>query len=247
MKARWIGGLNPVATAVSLGAGHVRLVQAERRRNDARLENLLSRAEQAGIAVERVQANALEQRVPGIRHQGVIAEIVGAGMLEQEALEAHLDGLDHAPLLVLLDGVQDPHNLGACLRSAEAAGADAVIIPRDRAARLTPTVERAAAGAAQCLPLAGVTNLGRTLDALRRRGCWAVGMAGDAGRGLYQADLQGSLALVLGGEDRGVRPATRKRCDDVVRLPLQGRTESLNVSVAAGVCLFEAVRQRGPQ
>lgn len=241
---RWIGGFNPVETAIAAGAGHVRRVWADRRRDDARLRHLVERAERAGIAVERVNARTLDRKLPELRHQGVAAEISGKGALDDDGLVAHLEGLDHAPLVLVLDGIQDPHNLGACMRSAEAAGADALVIPRERAARLTPVVERASAGAAQLLPLAAVPNLGRTLDRLHEAGLWVVGTAGDADRDLYRADLQGALALVLGSEEKGIRPGVRKRCDDLVHIPLLGQTESLNVSVATGICLFEAVRQR---
>ncbi len=159
-------------------------------------------------------------------------------------LERRLDALDHPPLLLVLDGVQDPHNLGACLRSADAAGADAVLAPRDRAAGLTPAVRKVAAGAAEHLPFVVVTNLARALRALRERGVRVVGTAGEAETSLYAAELRGPLALVVGGEARGLRRLTREHCDLLVALPMAGAVESLNVSVAAGVALFEAVRQR---
>lgn len=243
-QTRWIGGLNPVETAIAGGAGHVRRVWADRRRDDDRVRHLIDRAERGGIAVERVHARTLDGKLPDIRHQGVAAEIMGRGVLDEDGLAAHLAGLDHAPLVVALDGIQDPHNLGACIRSAEAAGADALVFPRDRAARLTPAVERAAAGAAQLLTLAAVAKLPRVLGQLHEVDCRIVGLAGDADHDLYAADLAGPLVLVLGSEEKGLRPGVRQRCDELVRIPLRGRTESLNVSVATGVCLFEAVRQR---
>lgn len=244
-RARWIGGINPVEAAVAHGAGRVRRMWVDRARDDERLRALVGQAEAAGIAIERVTQKALARHLPDTRHQGVAAEVFDREALGEAALLEHVDGLDHAPLLVALDGVQDPHNLGACIRSAEAAGADALVIPRDRAARLTPAVERTAAGAVQWLPVAAVNNLGGTLDRLRERGLWVVGTAGDAPTGLHETDLRGPLALVLGSEDKGLRPGVRDRCDALVHIPLAGHTESLNVSVAAGVCLFEAVRQRG--
>jgi len=241
---RWVAGIHAVETALAGGAGRVRRVLVDRRRRDARLGRLVEHAERAGIRIERVVTRTLDEQVPGIRHQGVCAEVRGRGVLDDNGLAELLGGLEHAPLVLVLDGVQDPHNLGACLRSAEAAGADAVVIPRDRAARLTPTVERTAAGAAALIPLAAVTNVARTLETLKESGCWVVGTAGGAEGSLYEADLAGGLALVLGGEEKGIRPRVRSACDLLVSIPLAGRVESLNVSVAAGICLFEAVRQR---
>lgn len=243
-QTRWVGGLHAVETALAGGAGHVRRVLVDRRRRDGRLARLVEHAQRAGIAVERVPGTTLDRHLPDGRHQGACAEVVGAGVLDEQGLRARLATLAHAPFVLALDGIQDPHNLGACLRSAEAAGADAVMIPRDRAARLTPAVERAAAGAAALVPVAAVTNLGRALEGLKTGGCWIVGTAADAPASLYDADLGGALVLVLGGEEKGLRARTRALCDVLVHIPLAGRIESLNVSVAAGVCLFEALRQR---
>lgn len=240
----WTAGIHAVETALSGGAGHVRRIRVDRRRRDGRLRRLVERATRAGIAVERVDSDTLDACAPGVRHQGVCAEVEGADVLDEHGLRDHLAAVAGAPLVLVLDGVQDPHNLGACLRSAEAAGVDAVVVPRDRAARVTAAVERASAGAAGRVPLAAVTNLARTLAALKDAGCWVVGTAGDAATGLHDADLAGGLALVLGGEEKGLRPRTRAACDLLVSIPMAGRAESLNVSVAAGVCLFEAVRQR---
>lgn len=243
-RARWIGGINPVAAAVAHGAGRVRRLWVDRARDDERLRALVAQAEAAGIAIERVTPKALARHLPDTGHQGVAAEVFDRQALGECALLAHLRGLEHPPLVVALDGVQDPHNLGACIRSAEAAGADALVIPRDRAARLTPAVERTAAGAVQWLPVAAVNNLGATLDRLRERGLRVVGTAGDAPAGLHDSDLRGPLVLVLGSEEKGLRPGVCERCHALVRIPLAGHTESLNVSVAAGVCLFEVARQR---
>lgn len=243
-QSRWIGGLHAVETALAGGAGHVRRVLVDRQRRDGRLARLVEHARRAGVTVERVPRATLDRHVPDGRHQGACAQVVGAGVLDERGLHERLGTLDHAPFVLALDGIQDPHNLGACLRSAEAAGADAVVIPRDRAARLTPAVERAAAGAAALIPLAAVTNLARTLEGLKDAGCWIAGAAGDAQTPLYDADLAGALILVLGGEEKGLRARTRALCDVLVRIPLAGRIDSLNVSVAAGVCLFEALRQR---
>lgn len=243
-ETRWIGGLNPVETALAAGTGHVRRVLADRRRRDARIKRLLDRARGAGVPVECVAAETLAGHVPDGRHQGVCAEVSGGGALDEHGLRALVEGLDHAPFMLALDQVQDPHNLGACIRSAAAAGCDAVIVPRDNAARLTPAVERAAAGATALVPLATVTNLARVLEHLQQAGCWVVGTAGDAAETLHEADLTGGLVVVAGGEAGGLRARTRGLCDRLVAIPLAGGVESLNVSVAVGVCLFEAVRQR---
>lgn len=240
-----IGGMHAVEGALAGGADRVRRVLADHRRRDARLQRLLEQARRAGVAVERVGADALTEWLGDDRHQGIAAQTSGPALLDERALLERIRGLDHEPLLLVLDGVQDPHNLGACLRTAEAAGADAVVIPRDRAARLTPTVERAAAGASAYIPLAAVTNLARVLERLQAAGCWVVGTSGDAPSDLYSGDLTGPLVIVCGGEAGGLRQRTRRTCDQLVAIPLLGQTASLNVSVAAGICLFEALRQRG--
>ena len=162
----------------------------------------------------------------------------------EDQLFAHLDGLQTAAFLLVLDGVTDPHNLGACLRSADAAGVDALVIPKDRSASVDGVVRKVAAGAAEFVPVAAVTNLARTLESFKQRNIWVVGLDGTAEKNLYDADLTGALALVLGGEGGGMRRLTRERCDFLVRIPMAGQIESLNVSVAAGIALFDAVRQR---
>jgi 23S rRNA (guanosine2251-2'-O)-methyltransferase len=164
--------------------------------------------------------------------------------LSEEDLPALLAGAGSGPLLLVLDGLQDPHNLGACLRTAEGAGVTAAIAPRDRAVGLNPTVRKVACGAAECLPFVQVTNLARTLAGLMEHGIRVVGTAGEARDSLYDADLRGPLAVVLGAEEKGLRQLTRRYCDQIVQIPLQGTVESLNVSVAAGIVLFEALRQR---
>lgn len=196
-----------------------------------------------GVAIERVDAAALDRRAAGVRHQGIIAEFIprepiGLGDLENLIAQAR------QPLVLVLDGVTDPHNLGACMRSAAAAAAAAVVIPKDRAAGLSPVVRRAAAGAVELIPLAVVTNLARALDALAELGLWRIGLSGSSSDSLYRADLSGALALVLGSEGNGLRRLTRERCDALVRIPMPGAMESLNVSVATGIALFEAVRVR---
>jgi 23S rRNA (guanosine2251-2'-O)-methyltransferase len=213
---------------------------------DERRAVLLARATAAGIPVERVSRQQLDRQLPGVNHQGVLATVTGGGLaLDEQALPGFLAGLAEPALLLVLDGVQDPHNLGACLRSADAAGAHAVILPKDRAAGITPVVHKVACGAVQALPMFTVTNLARTLRQLREAGVWLYGASDSAPQPLYGVDLTGPLALVLGGEGSGLRRLTRELCDFEVAIPMAGTVSSLNVSVAAGVLLFEAVRQRG--
>lgn len=240
-ERRHVGGLHAVRAA--LDAASVERLWFDRRRRDARLLALLSRAREKGVAGERVDRAELDARLPGVNHQGVVALCHGAVALD----EGVLDGIvaeRKAPLLLVLDGVTDPHNLGACLRTADAAGVDAVVAPRDRAAGLGPTARKVAAGAAEHVPFVQVTNLARTLERLAGAGVWCIGLAGEGGSVLHESDLRGPLALVLGSEGRGLRRLTRERCDRLVRIPLHGSVASLNVSVAAGVALFEARRQR---
>lgn len=210
-------------------------------RHSGGLRELQNQLERAGIVSQAVAAATLDRLTDGAVHQGIVLRC--RQQLAAQDLETLLAG-NSAPLLLVLDGVQDPHNLGACLRTAAAAGADAVIIPKDRAVGLTPVARKAAAGAAEVIPLLSVTNLARTLDELKKAGVWLVGFDGDAELDLYAADLARPLALVLGAEGSGLRRLTRERCDYLVNIPMSGPIESLNVSVAAGVVLFEAVRQR---
>jgi 23S rRNA (guanosine2251-2'-O)-methyltransferase len=203
------------------------------------LQNQLGRS---GIVSQTVPTATLDRLSEHAVHQGIVLRCRPADKtIDLETLLAAVP----MPLLLVLDGVQDPHNLGACLRTAAAAGADAVIIPRDRAAGLTPGARKSAAGAVEHIPLLRVTNLARTLDDLKQAGVWLVGFAGEADASLYDVDLNRPLALILGAEDQGLRRLTRERCDYVVHIPMPGPIESLNVSVATGVTLFEAVRQRG--
>ena len=213
-------------------------------RDAGRLAELKSLAQRAGVQVSASDDASLDRLVEGGRHQGVVAEIVPRAGDPETQLEEALEAAQGAPLLLVLDGVQDPHNLGACLRSADAAGVTAVIAPRDRAAGLTPVARKVAAGAAETVPFVPVVNLARALRALKERGIWLVGTDDAADKTLYQADLTGPVALVMGSEGEGLRRLTRENCDQLVSIPMAGAVESLNVSVATGVVLFEAVRQR---
>jgi len=239
-----IGGVNSVRAALGFGAGGVSRLWLDRRRRDRRLAELAELARAAGVAVRQVDRSELDAAADGINHQGVLAWVKGPDGRKAQDLDALLDGLDGTPLLLVLDGVTDPHNLGACLRSADGAGVHAVIAPKDKAVGLTPVAVKVASGAAEFVPFIQVTNLARTLDGLKERGIWLIGADGSASQTLFETDLNGPVALVLGSEGGGLRRLTRERCDLLARLPMQGRVDSLNVSVAAGVCLYEALRQR---
>jgi 23S rRNA (guanosine2251-2'-O)-methyltransferase len=233
-----------VAALLERAPGRVVALYLQAGRDDARLQGLVARAEAAALPVQRLSRAELDARFPGWHHQGAVAQCRPATVASEADLPGLLAVTAGAPLLLVLDGVQDPHNLGACLRTADAAGVTAVIAPRDRAVGLTPTVRKVACGAAETLPFLSVTNLARTLRQLRDAGLWIVGAAGEGSTDLYRSDLSGPLALVLGAEERGLRRLTREHCDFLVRIPMFGSVASLNVSVAAGICLFEAVRQR---
>ena len=237
-------GIHAVRVLLSRDPARVRRLLVAGGRDDGRLGGLRALALQAGVVVVDADAARLDGLADGGRHQGVVAELEPRATDPETLLEQALEAAVGAPLLLVLDGVQDPHNLGACLRSADAAGVAAVIVPKDRAAGLTPVVRKVAAGAAETVPLVAVVNLARTLRALKERGVWLVGTDDAAGRALFDADLTGPLALVMGSEGEGLRRLTRDCCDLLVSIPMAGAVESLNVSVAAGVVLFEAVRQR---
>ena len=213
-------------------------------RHDARMQGLLRKARDRKVKVREVARRELDDLARGNRHQGVIAYARAAKVRGEGELHELLDRLDVAPFLLILDGVTDPHNLGACLRSADAAGVHAVIAPRDKAAGLNATVRKVASGAAETTPFFQVTNLARALRELQERGIWLVGAAGEAQSDIYGVDLKGPLAVVMGAEGKGLRRLTREHCDTLAKIPMAGRVESLNVSVATGVFLFEALRQR---
>ncbi|EHQ56419.1 23S rRNA Gm-2251 2'-O-methyltransferase [gamma proteobacterium HIMB55] len=214
-------------------------------RNDKRIQGLLSLAQNQGVAVDRVSKADLDEMVSE-RHQGVVAVIkprqADGGVAERD-LSGYLKGID-CPLVLVLDGVTDPHNLGACLRSADAAGVAAVIVPKDNSAELNAVARKVASGAADVIPLVRVTNLARTLRSLKELGIWIVGTTGEADTLVYDQDLSIPTALVMGAEGPGMRRLTTEACDFLVKLPMAGDVSSLNVSVATGICLFEAVRQR---
>lgn len=237
-------GLHAVEALLASRPGDVQALSLQSGRRGPRIDRLLERARRAGVQVQRVHPAELDALVGQVRHQGVVASFTGESPSTEDDLEALCAPGESPPLLLVLDGVQDPHNLGACLRTADAAGAAAVIVPRDRAVGMTAIVRKVASGAAESIPLVPVTNLARALRRLKTLGIWLIGTAPDVPDSLFDADLKGPTALVLGAEGHGLRRLTREHCDHLVRLPMAGSVESLNVSVAAGICLFEAVRQR---
>lgn len=243
MSSDWIAGINAVAAALEAGQDLAEVLIDGKAKNP-RLAEIGSAAKAAGVALRYVPLDQIERQAAGARHQGVIARVQSTRSYDERDLEALIEAAER-PLLLILDGVQDPHNLGACLRSAAAAGATAVIVPKDRAATLTPTARKVAAGGAERVPLVRVTNLARCMKDLQDAGIWIVGLAGEAESSLYAIDLKGPMAIAMGGEGEGLRRLTREHCDYLAKIPMASGMESLNVSVAAGISLFEALRQRG--
>ncbi|MDQ2075810.1 23S rRNA (guanosine(2251)-2'-O)-methyltransferase RlmB [Marinimicrobium sp. ABcell2] len=237
-------GLHAVQALLQSAPQRVRHLYILQGRNDPRLQKILSLAQANDIQLQHKPRAQLDTMVDNENHQGVVAQCQAGESHDEAFLFSMLEELDRPALLLVLDGVTDPHNLGACLRSAEAAGVNAVIAPKDKSASLTSVARKVACGAAEVLPFVPVTNLARTLKKLQDAGVWLVGAAGEAEQTVYQADLTGSIALVMGAEGQGLRRLTRETCDYLVKIPMAGSVSSLNVSVATGVCLFEAVRQR---
>jgi 23S rRNA (guanosine2251-2'-O)-methyltransferase len=244
-RRNFVYGLHAVNAVLDRSPERLLELWVAQPRDDARTRQLKERAQSAGVRVQSAGGEALAKFVGDVVHQGVVASVRPLKGWDEHDLLGALSQVAGDPLLLVLDGVTDPHNLGACLRTADAAGAHAVLIPKDRAAAVDGVVRKVAAGAAEFIPVASVTNLVRTLQALKERGIWVVGTDGEAPQALYVADLKRPLALVLGAEGVGMRRLTRERCDFLVRIPMAGQVESLNVSVAAGIALFEARRQRG--
>ncbi|CAM4291798.1 23S rRNA (guanosine(2251)-2'-O)-methyltransferase RlmB [Vibrio astriarenae] len=212
-------------------------------RQDDRLMPILNELQVCGVSIQQMTRKTLDDKARGANHQGIMARVKPAKQLNENDLDAIVASQEQ-PLLLILDGVTDPHNLGACLRNADAAGVAAVIVPKDKSAPMTATVSKVACGAAEAVPLVRVTNLARTMRALQEQGVWIAGTAGEATHDIYQAKLTGPLAIVMGAEGDGMRRLTRETCDDLIKIPMAGSVSSLNVSVASGICLFEAVRQR---
>ena len=248
-KPQYVTGLRSVEQMVATEPTDIRRIYAEYQTANPRVEAIIKAARQAGVDVQAANRARLAQMSGETRHQGVIAEIRRSTVLDEAGLrrlvEQHLEAADSKPLLILmLDGVQDPHNLGACMRTADAAGADAIVVPRHGAAGLSPTVSKVAAGAAEQLPFVTVGNLNRVLGWLGDYGVRAIGTSDKADSSLFVADLSGSVVLVMGREHTGLSKSIANRCDTLVSLPMEGVVSSLNVSVAAGICLYEIARQR---
>ncbi|MDR1996107.1 23S rRNA (guanosine(2251)-2'-O)-methyltransferase RlmB [Azonexus sp.] len=242
MSFRLIYGFHAITAKLRHDPAAVKEIVIDASRQDGRARDLLAHAELQGVRVIAADGKRLDGMAPGARHQGVIARVEGGRKLAQ--LDDVLDTLEEPAFLLVLDGITDPRNLGACLRVADAAGVHAVIAPKDRAVGLTDVAAKTASGAAETVPYVMVTNLARTLRELREREIWVVGTAGEAAQDLYAADWPVATAWVLGAEGEGMRRLTRENCDQLVRIPMHGSVASLNVSVAAGVCLYEARRRR---
>lgn len=242
MKSKMIFGFHAVTARLRHDATSVEEIYIDASRHDRRMQDLVHAAKAANVRIIHADDQRLDSMVGTRRHQGVVAK---AGELSlARNLDELLDAIEGPPLLLILDGVTDPHNLGACLRVADGAGAHAVIAPKDRAVGLNATAAKVASGAAETVPYITVTNLARTMRELKERDVWLYGFADDAEKTLYEADLAGPAALVMGSEGEGMRRLTRENCDVLVSIPMFGSVESLNVSVASGVCLYEARRQR---
>jgi len=235
-------GFHAVGVRLKTAPKSIIEIHFESSRRDARMRQFLERAREGGARLIESDGLRIAKLCGSHGHQGVVAKV--EPLLQANSLDDLLDNLSDTPLLLVLDGVTDPHNLGACLRVADGAGAQAVIAPKDHAAGINATVAKVASGAAETVPYFMVTNLARTLGELKERNIWCIGTSDDAPKTIYQVDLTGPVALVLGAEGHGMRQLTRKTCDELVRIPMRGAVESLNVSVASGVCLFEALRQR---
>jgi len=241
-EPRIVFGFHAILARLRADPASVLEIFLDETRNDGRIRDLLAAAERSQVRVMRVPTKRLDGFYGGGRHQGAVARVSVRNF--RDSIDELLDAVSGPPLLLVLDGVTDPHNLGACLRVANAAGAHAVVAPKDRAAGITPAVSKVASGAAEATPYLMVTNLARTLDELKEREIWIVGADERAEKTLHEADLPDAIAWVLGAEGEGMRRLTRERCDLLVRVPMKGQVESLNVSVAAGICLFESVRRR---
>ncbi|SJN57572.1 23S rRNA (guanosine-2'-O-)-methyltransferase RlmB [Vibrio ruber DSM 16370] len=243
MSNEFVYGIHAVSAVLEKAPDRLIEVFVLKDRQDKRLLPMLNELQRLGISIQQMSRQALDKKSQGENHQGMMARVKPAKTLNEHDLDTLLNTVEH-PLFLVLDGVTDPHNLGACLRNADAAGVTAVIVPKDKSAPLNATVSKVACGAAETVPLVRVTNLARTMKALQEQGIWFVGTAGEATQDIFQSKLTGPLAIVMGAEGDGMRRLTRETCDALVKIPMSGSVSSLNVSVATGICLFEAVRQR---
>jgi 23S rRNA (guanosine2251-2'-O)-methyltransferase len=239
-----ICGIHAVTSVLERRADQVTMLWLDEQRHDPRMSELLALARDHRVTLRRVPRKKLDDLSKGERHQGVVARCQSIPVRGEKELKAFVEALGETPLLLVLDGVQDPHNLGACLRSADAAGVQAVVVPRDHSAPVSATVRRSASGAVESVPLFQVKNLARALEIIKDAGVWLLGATGEAEQSLFELDMTGPIAFVMGAEGQGLRRLTKEKCDQLLRLPMAGSVSSLNVSVATGICLYEAVRQR---
>lgn len=244
MKLEPVYGLHAVITLLERSPEQIMELWLLDTRNDKRMQKVLDLARAQEIAVRETDKGLMNQKTEEANHQGVIAWRKPRQNVTEKHLPEILDNLTGTALILILDGITDPHNLGACLRTADAAGAQLVLAPKDQSAPLNATVAKVACGAAEVVPYIQVTNLARTMKELQERGIWIIGTAGEAEQDIYQQDLTGPVAIVMGAEGSGMRRLTREKCDFLANIPMAGEVSSVNVSVATGICLFEAVRQR---
>lgn len=244
MSEQLVYGIHAVSALLSNPHRSIYKLYVAQERNDKGLQDLLSKAQQAKINIELVSMQKMNQRFAEFTHQGIVASVSSLPEYNDSHLMALLESSKTPALILILDGVTDPHNLGACLRSADATGVDFVIIPKDKSASITPVVSKVACGAAESVPVVRVTNLVRAMEVLKQEGVWIYGAAGEATQSVYDIDCSGTMAVVMGAEGEGLRRLTREHCDGLFSLPMLGTVESLNVSVATGVSLYEVIRQR---
>lgn len=237
-------GIHAVQAALDYSAKKLQRAWIDAHRHDRRLQQIIDDLADLGVAIEKSERRKLDKMVDGKNHQGIVVEIEMPSVRSENELKQAVQSLNETPLLLVLDQVQDPHNLGACLRTADAAGVHGIIVTKDNATGITPTVCKVASGAAETVPVYQVTNLARTLRWLKEQNIWVMGTSGAATQSLFEADLSMPLAIVMGTEGTGMRQLTEKQCDFLIKIPMAGQVESLNVSVAAGVIMYEAFRQR---
>lgn len=243
-RSVWIYGIHPVSVLLSQTNRQIFQIFLSRERQDQRIQTIEQLAHSKGISLQRLSATEMQRRFPDMSHQGVVASVEAMESLVESDLLTLVQEATSPLLILIFDGITDPHNLGACLRTAEATGVNFVVIPKDKNVGLTPVVSKVACGAAELIPMVRVTNLARAIDILKEAGVWVYGAAGESSRMLYDLDCKNSMAIVMGSEGEGLRRLTRERCDEVFSIPMQGCVESLNVSVATGVILYEILRQR---
>lgn len=243
MKTETLFGIHAVSTLIDRNPTKIIEIWFQKGREDKRVKRLLDKAVAQRISIREVGKDQLNQKV-GANHQGIVAFRQPVQALNERELPGILAATDGVPFILILDGVTDPHNLGACIRTADAAGIQVVIAPKDKSAPLNSTVAKVACGAAEVIPYVQVTNLSRTIKELQEQGIWIIGAAGEADSSIYEQDLTGPIGVVMGAEGNGMRRLTKECCDFLVNIPMAGEVSSVNVSVATGVCLFEAVRQR---